>query len=474
MVLEFDTVEPDDAHPPAAAPAEESRVAARAGRRRVRWWLAGLVVVGVVGAMAAADRWHERSVEDRLADSEGGVTSLGPAPSVLWTTDGVGDVAMQRWDETTLLVGTEVVAIDPGTGEERWTARLGKEPACGSPTTVDGSWTRTLTCVSTVDGDATATVLDDRGRTLGERTFEDVAGVAAVAGDGVVAEIRRVDGPGSITVPRVSVDGATRGLATVRAVEVTIRDVRAGEALAVTRVDPTPQDQACPGETTAAPGVEDDGRVLVLADCGLDAYLSPTGVRLDDPEVPGDSVVALGDGTSQRRASAGSWGAVVDADGAEVWRPEGEVLRPVASDGASRDVVLVREPSGVVKAFDGSHRELWSRTVSGATLLVQASGTVVMSGPTSIVALDLDDGDEVWRLPMRADTFVAGGLTDGEHAIVRTATSNGGPPTNGRLAALRLESGSADWTVPIEGDAVLTAVDGAVLLLVDGALERLG
>src|SRR5690606_19490695 len=106
-----------------------------------------------------------------------------------------------------------------------------------------------------------------------------------------------------------------------------------------------------------------------LGGCGIDAWFTPDGVRLDRPEDPGTfegfAVEPLGDGGYVVRTDADDLGAddptdadrLLRDDGSEIRAVRGRYLVPLSTDGGGGDVHLERR-GGTTVGTDAEGDEL--------------------------------------------------------------------------------------------------------------------
>ncbi|OLT53246.1 hypothetical protein BJF88_12330 [Cellulosimicrobium sp. CUA-896] len=235
---------------------------------------------------------------------------------------------------------------------------------------------------------------------------------------------------------------------------------------------------------------------LVQVDgCGVSAWFGPGGARLDDPELPADGVLRLPDGALYRDASGQmSWGyssafpteersVVLAPDGSVRWETPGPLLLPRASDGRELGLRLVRADGGLA-AYGADGAERWSGSGTGAPeeVLAVAGGVVVTATAGELTALDVSTGSERWTLgsaglrdPDVTDDAgaysFANTFTDGEHLIVATQDWSG---RDQQLVAVDLTDGDVVWRTDLAANAWPLAVQGALLVVEDASVSRLG
>lgn len=536
--------EPEDApdcdDPPTGGDVPDGARTPRPGRRAA---VVGAVAAGValvLGGMLAVDAWHGRADLDRLRAAPGGVEPLPDAPTERWSAD-VGAMTGLAFlpGAVVALEEQEAVAYSLDSGEERWRVEVGANAQCGNPimwSLPSGTPDPTLVCVAPVlegpdgaDPDGaqptvdpmtgrveaaawTVTVVDEDGEVLGRRDTTSEGGFPTPGLGGTVVRAERVGdvpaGDGAV----VEQDATTGELSDVpegRPAVVRVEDALTGEARweaelpFVARSGQCVEWQEVDGVQTTRAALEGlwvaaETRVLHVEGCGVSAWFTPDGTRLDDVDVPTDGVVALGDGTYYRdpTSNAFGWGyptdldvvaapAVLDADGSVRWEPPGPVVVPRSTDGGPTPS-LVSEGLELV-AFDETGRELWRTDEVGTpdTTLVATGDTVVVSdgyGDGFLTALDATTGRERWTFD-RAGAEAAAGMgqawnadtayTDGTRAIVVVSDWEA---EESSLLAIDLSDGHVAWTT--EGRANrgswVAPFQGRLLQIGEDALTRLG
>ncbi|WP_454730118.1 outer membrane protein assembly factor BamB family protein [Cellulosimicrobium protaetiae] len=536
----LDTDEPGTDEPAADGARPDSPRASRPGRRTA---VVGAVAAGValvLGGMLAVDAWHGRADIARLRAAPGGVEPLPDAPREQWTADVglTGGLALLPGSMVTVVDG-EAVAVSLDSGEERWRVGVGKDATCGSGilwALPSGEPDDTLVCVAPVPeapggivrdrspeidpmtgrivaASWTITVVDDDGEVLGQREASTEGALLTPGPGGTVVRAERVgelpadqgavlETDDATGMPREIPDGRP---AVVQVEDALTGDVRweaelpfvagAGQCITWSEAD---------GEQTIRADLENlwtavETRLLRVEGCGVTAWFTLDGTRLDEVENPVDGVVALSDGTYSRDPIGYDYGwgsssgteptsapAILGADGAVRWEPPGSVLAPSATDG--RPVpTLVRDGLDLV-AFDVEGTELWrtsEQSTSGA-VLVAAGGTLVVSngyGDGALAGLDLTTGGERWSLDreeLTAGLEVGTGwsadvaYTDGSRAILSVSDWDAGTTS---LLALDLADGGVAWTAETagpDGGSWVAPLQGRLLRMSDTGITRLG
>lgn len=482
----------------------------------------------VLGGMLAVDAWQGRADVERLRAAPGGLEPLPDAPVERWT----GDVEVSNG--LALLPGA-VVTVEDGTavarslddGAERWRVEVGADASCGGvfwwslPFGEPGS---TLVCVAPVSdavglGGVTdlqldpetgrvlasewaVTVLDADGEVLGRRDTTSVGGAPTPGPGGTILRGERVGevpaGDGAVVEQDVAT-GELVDLPTGRPAVVRVEDALTGDARWEAEVPFAAGAGQCvewsevEGTETVRARLENlwavaETHLVRVEGCGVTAWFTPDGERLDDARDPLDSVVALADGTYYRDPTGygSAWGssasapsdtapAVLGPDGAVRWEPPGPVLVPRSTDGS--DAPLLARYEGELVAFDGDGSELWrsSEVVAPETVLVATRDTVVVSGGSGegwITGLDATTGTVRWSLDRETAEAAAGGsvgwmdtaYTDGRRAILLASQDDG--RTN--LLALDLADGHVAWSGEVGSD------DGSWPAPLQGRLLRIG
>jgi outer membrane protein assembly factor BamB len=226
------------------------------------------------------------------------------------------------------------------------------------------------------------------------------------------------------------------------------------------------------------------GRLVGFSGCGVLAYFTPEGDRLDltgladtDDEVV-RRVRPLADGGFA--VSAGSWGRsaweyqVLDTAGAHRYTVEGRLLDARATDGRSDDRRLVADV-GETRAVGPDGSTVWTSDVEAGSYLARAGATaVVLDERDRVLGLDLSTGEVRWLRDDLLEPDAA--LTDGRSGQVQSVFTDGTVvvlvvPTYtdeevvSRWLAVDAATGETLWAVdlPEEGWGVDVAVDGHLL-----------
>ncbi|MGX1574560.1 outer membrane protein assembly factor BamB family protein [Cellulosimicrobium funkei] len=481
---------------PAGAPPEVPKTPPGPGRRRaVAAAVATGVVVLVVGGMLVVDAATSRDAQERLETARGAVRALDTAPTEQWRAPAAADRGTAFLPGLLVTVdGDEAVALDLDTGAEAWRVPAGGDEAvCGSwsPWERSAAPSRTVVCVAGSgvapswydvsppsrpgEGTATVTVLDARGRVVGQRQAETAGALLVPGPDGGLVRAERVGEPGAPSGAPVAVDpGAGESVDGVagRDVVVTLEDAATGAVRWRRELPFQDVPWSCTSWHAETGGEEvDPERLLLVATetlvdvggCGVAASFLPDGERLDDPDVPTDGAVPLAGGRflvdADRQGSDGALRAdrVLDPDGTPLLDVPGEVLDPQATDDPAPGVLLVRDGIAL-RAYDEQGARLW--TFDGArvpeTVHVVAEGTAVVGTASTVVGLDALSGEQTWS---RFVDDLAG--ERGHGAVVTQAFTDGrcaflvlvDPATgaSSRVVALELSSGSVVWSEDLDG-----------------------
>ncbi|MFE9233096.1 PQQ-binding-like beta-propeller repeat protein [Cellulosimicrobium funkei] len=482
----------------------------------------------VLGGMLAVDAWQGRADLERLRAAPGGLEPLPDAPVERWTADVEvsGGLALLPGAVVTVEDGT-AVARSLDDGAERWRVDVGAHASCGGQLLWSlpfGEPASTLVCVApssdavglggvtdlqldpetgrVLASDWAVTVLDADGEVLGRRDTTSDGGTPAPGPGGTLLRAERVGevpaGDGAVVEQDVAT-GEVADLPLGRPAVVRVEDALTGDARWEADVPFVEGSGQCVG-WTEADGTETiraelenlwaatETHLVRVEGCGVTAWFTPGGERLDDQENPLDGVVALADGTYYRDPSgyASTWGsaataprdatrAVLAADGAVRWEPPGPVLVPRSSDGS--DAPLLARSEGELVAFDGDGSELWrsSEVVAPEAVLVATHDTVVVSGGSStgwMTGLDATTGTVRWSLDRETVEAAAGGslswmdtaYTDGRRAILLAYQDDGRTD----LLAVDLADGHVAWSAEGGSD------DGSWPVPLQGRLLRIG
>ncbi|MFC8922051.1 PQQ-binding-like beta-propeller repeat protein [Cellulosimicrobium sp. NPDC057127] len=505
----------------------------KAARRRRRRVVAASVVgvVVVLGGMATVDAAQSRADLARLREAPGGVAPMLAAPDERWSVEGTVPGALDVVAGAVVTVqDDDVVAHDLATGAERWRTEAGDAVYCGSPFGYRfGTSTATsdeVVClvgfpdttpaqvapVASVDPPVAreVLVLGADGAVLARRALDAADGVAAPGPDGSLVRTLRVGEVPAEHGAELDMDETTGVPADVpvgRDVVVVLEDAVTGEERWRHEL-PFADDGGwrCVTWSDVGDGARSladlenlwgsaTGGVVQVDGCGVSAWFAPDGTRLDDPAAPADAVVRLPDGSFYRDATGqmgwSSDGAVPEdhgsatlaPDGSVRWEPPGPLFLPWASDGYDLDVRLLRE-QGVVAAHGAEGGALWSAPDAGIPdeVLAVAGGAVVLSRADGLVALDVGTGRQRWAVeeaelrdpdePEEAGALArTTAFTDGEHVIVGTQDWSG---RDQHLVAVDLADGDVVWRTDLGENAWPLAVQGALLVVDERSVTRLG
>ncbi|WP_159792800.1 outer membrane protein assembly factor BamB family protein, partial [Puerhibacterium puerhi] len=470
-----------DADPPTGPPGPlqraRARLAAWAARQpRGRVVAAGAVAAALVVSTGVVTSVAEQHRLDRVAAAPGGVLDLSAPPTTTWRfapgadlwpvaqLDGLLVVA-ESGGEADPDAGVDwrdrarLHALDPETGEERWSLEVAGAQACGTTMSlVAGAVPRLdpveeLVCVRHADAGWSALVVDGDGEVRAQRELEGLDRVvfgAADADEGDAVVVTPTADGGLLRAQRVG-EAARRpqpadeesgtwlpdGKVEARDVRVTLEDAVSGEVRweATLPAERVTRDGWYPCATWSDDGTEpgpvDDGllrvtagaTMLTLAGCGLDAQLTPDGERLDRdwPAVGGEE--PRGDQTARTQpvvATVGGGYAVpprlqVGADGGAAADREapwtllagdttvvgeltGPLMDPWATDGTDAGVVLSPAGGRLAAQRSGDGERAWGAAVTAPVgVLAQAGGAVLaLAQDGRLLALDARTGAELW------------------------------------------------------------------------------
>ena len=153
-------------------------------------------------------------------------------------------------------------------------------------------------------------------------------------------------------------------------------------------------------------------------------------------------------------------GEVRDPDGTRAYVLRGPVQRPEVWDGSVPGTVVVGSAEDDrIRGVDlETGRHLWSTAVRAQYPQAQVFGVLVVGGPTTTSAVDLQDGSVLWT-DERSSQIFNPGLTDGELVLV-PASEEG----RSLVTARTLRDGEEAWRslLPV-GTSYLTSVGGRLL-----------
>ncbi|AEG45607.1 PQQ-binding-like beta-propeller repeat protein [Isoptericola variabilis] len=517
-VVHLERVEPDPE--PEAGPARGPRTP-----HAQRWLVAVLVLVlGAVGAVAI-DVVGDRNRAAALRVASGGVLDLSRPPAVTWDVraddrapGGLvavmgGAAVIQRYDD--------LEGVDLDTGERRWSVRLpDRTSECGGGY---GLWdqrarivpSRLLVCLSGRAEERTVVVVDAEGGVVSRRPLEVADDLVRPAPHGAVVTASWV---GQASEPDVGLTGDPAAgdvqvdgeIADGYDAEVRLLDAVTGEVRweRMVEFEPVLDGYRCVEYTNGGRDAEVDlrgelrvasaGDLLWVFGCGIDAWFTPAGERLEvvagvGPSSHGAAVRALDGGGYVGSATGGRVGSVPEGDrllgrDGQVRRElGGHLLVPRASDGGRGGVHLVRV-GDETHAVDDEGRVLWVRGTRVVALLAQAGGIAVVTDALGRVAgLDLDTGREIWshddlladvegeRVWGSVSDRVQSVFTDGRRmALVWPALDQ--EQIAAHWAAVDVATGELVWTSMLEHDAwgIDLAADGRLLRWSPTAIVGLG
>ncbi|MEL7978222.1 PQQ-binding-like beta-propeller repeat protein [Isoptericola sp. F-RaC21] len=526
LLIDLDPVDDvdDEGGDDGARPDDEGVLTWRRARDRVRDALRGRRLVAAVVVVAAAltavvvDTVGDRSRTAALRSAPGGVLDLSAEPREEWRVAAEGSAPGGLMAVTGGLVVAQhqdaLLGLDVETGERRWTVRLpAPSSSCGPGMQV---WSGGLqpeaadriVCVTarpTGDGGtvrrSTVTVVAADGTVEGTR---EVAGSPAdlfPGADGSLVSVAWV-GEASPVDPRVA-DDVVSGVADAGAipdgydVRVRVEDAVTGDRRwqDTVRFDGTVDPSLCVrwSDDGTTSGVDLRGgvqtvvtdRVLWLGGCGIDAWYTPDGVRLDRPGDPGTfegfAVEPLTGGGYVARTEAADLGVDEPAhadrllrdDGSEVREVRGRYLVPLSTDGGGDGVHLERRGAVTVGTSDDGD-DLWRTDVRSTAVLVRtAQVAVVVDEGRRVYGLDLGTGEVLWTRPDLVDgldamgaygpRFVDAAFTDGRLAAFVVPDYARGDVVH--WVALDAASGRQLWQVELGGDGwgVQLAVAGRLV-----------
>nr|WP_246256715.1 PQQ-binding-like beta-propeller repeat protein [Isoptericola halotolerans] len=401
----------------------------------------------------------------------------------------------------------ELLGIDLTTGQRRWTVDLfDRSVTCGPGLafwgeTVELTPTTQVVCVGqAVSGDVMVTTVDPDGTVLGHRVVDGEHDVVLPGPDGTVLAASWVGDAEDVDV-ELRGDPMTN-LTVVGDIEDGYDlEVRAEDAATgaerwsqVVAFGPVLDSSQCVRWTTAGRNAELDrrgdvehmvsGRLVGFSGCGVLAYFTPDGERLDLTALDGAGgddvrrVRPLADGGFA--VSAGAWGRsawefqVLDAEGVHRYTVEGRLLDPRATDGRADDRRLVVS-GGETHAVGPDGERVWSATVAATSYLARTGQTaVVLDERDRVVGLDLGTGAVRWVRgdllePYAALAGARGGqvqsaFTDGSVValVVPTYTDT---QVVSRWQAIDGSTGETLWVtdLPEDGWGVDMAVEGHLL-----------
>ncbi|MEU2200710.1 PQQ-binding-like beta-propeller repeat protein [Isoptericola sp. NPDC019482] len=519
LLIDLDPDDADDGFddPPPSGPGPEPLTWRRAVDRardvlRGRRLVAAVVVVAAALTAVVVDTVGDRGRLAALRAAPGGVLDLSAEPREVWRVEAEGSVPGGLMAMADGLVVAQqqgaILGLDVETGERRWQVALpGGTTSCGPGMQVWSGGVQAdtadrIVCVtSSRDDGTTVTVVDADGTVEGTRELEGSAAERYPGGDGALVTVEWV-GEASPVAPRVA-DEVVAGVADAGAIadgydlRVRVEDAVTGErrwqetVAFDDAVDPSLCVRWSDDGTTS--GVDLRGgvqtvvtdRLLWLGGCGIDAWFTPDGARLDRPGDPGTfegfAVEPLSGGGYVVRTDSDDFGLddLADADrllrddGSEVREVQGRYLVPLSTDGGGDGVHLARRgDTTVASSADGT--ELWRTEVRSTSVLVRtAQVAVVVDEGRRVYGLDLGTGDVLWVRPDLVEgldamgaygpRFVDAAFTDGRLAAFVVPDYTQGDVVH--WVALDAASGRQLWQVELGGDGwgVQLAVAGRLV-----------
>lgn len=154
--------------------------------------------------------------------------------------------------------------------------------------------------------------------------------------------------------------------------------------------------------------------------------------------------------------------------GAERFTVEGELWTPLFTDGSMADRIVVTRwgqgASSLVALDLETGEELWTSRAPWSSTMLQVDG-VVVTGSGYLSAIDLRTGQEVWEHQTGSDIGVAP-VTDGTRILVPVTEAG-----TTSLAALDIGTGAEAWRSPVvSGIQMLMPVGGGVLAVTDASV----
>ncbi|WP_454850510.1 outer membrane protein assembly factor BamB family protein [Promicromonospora soli] len=485
---------------------------------RRTWVIAAAVVAAVAVTTVSVDLVRDHRRAELMRTSSVGVASLADPPEETWSVPfdvAAGRDSGARMDQQLVVMDgllvmppvstgsspdgsvtgvfeappgfTDIVAVDPGSGEVAWRVPVEKSPVCG-PTGYDASIsTELLVCVHGPDDDRRVLAITPDGATR-SRPLDLAEGERAFPGpDGMVVRTVRTGEPIGYLACDESRNCPPRILEQGRSVRVTAEDAGTGAErwTSTLEFDPTLSDNCQTWPANADPSdapVTDPDLTMVnvgaesvsVEGCGVSATLSVAGVRLDptDDDVIGQVWVSeLGSGRFAVEGQAAET-VVVDAEGEILRTVDGWMQPSRTAPDAPDDLWFVTRPSGVGFAAvreDGS--EAWM-ALDESRLALAARDVVVVNRGNRLLGLDRATGAKIWEWADDDPRGLVGfrTFTDGETIAEQLLPQDG--TGEGALVAIDLGTGDELWDVPLAGSVV--AVDGYLVDLTSDGVRGLG
>jgi outer membrane protein assembly factor BamB len=461
-VVDVDLVDEGDAGPTSAAPDDDPGRGRTARRLAVAVLLVlavGVVSVNIAEARATAAR------REALAGTPRVLASLGSPLSEAWRTDGVsllaeGESVLVLTDDDRALTG--VRAED---GVPLWTRETA--PSGDEYCTPLDIWLLPLSSVPTWLTQDHLLCLRSAalfGPAPQSGTTTELSTIAVATG----AEVEAIALPGGLIGWLPVPDG------------VVVATFGTGGRVRITSWDPVTGavnwSHASEGVFADASAIRWEITEATIGYAQDDTFVTlsfETGAAADRADVERlAEVFALPDGATVTWRidldTSAETIAVVEADGTERFQLDGSLRWPVVRDPASRLLLVQPAGSADLAALDISTGEtVWTvETMASSAAQVELSGIVVVSGATTAVALDAEDGTMVWSAAVAPG---ATGVTDG---FVVLLLEPGGDGLS--LVAHDLEHGEERWRVEVPsgtrsvrsaaGVTVLETASGVVAL----------
>ena len=426
-----------------------TRLARRLGRRRLV--LAAAIVAVVLVAAIAPGVVAARRAAAGLAElkaSPGALTAVEVPPVEQWHAPGrvVGDQA-----EALLVAGVQdgsLGRLDPASGEPIWAVRS-DAPPFGRCFRMDGAPGQSaapapVACV-TADLD---------------RSTADAAGARVVVldpGDGAVTLTVEVQGSLLAAEP---LDGDL--LVAARLADGGLSVARWDLGTRAPRWEYTSPEPVLP---EAGDAVEIRSESLVIGDLALDlttgeartvkdVRLQP--IHLEEYTLPG------GERATWQWYADGAYGQgrVVSAHGMRRLVLLGPPLVPALTDGSQASTLVTTVDGDRIRGLDlrgGSI--LWSRVYPGVASVratVQVDGVLILDDATTVTAIDVRTGDDVWSAPIDSEVARDSALTDGEVLLLPERDTG----DDVQLVARRIDDGATLWRTALPtGTVSLSVVD---------------
>jgi outer membrane protein assembly factor BamB len=529
LLIDLDPAEDDDLDElgpdgPATAPGAGDgvltwRVAADRVRDvlRGRRLVAAVVLVAVALTAVVVDTVGDRGRLAALRAAPGGVLDLTEEPREVWSVEAEGSAPGGLMGVLGGLVVAQhrdaLLGLDVETGERRWEVELPDDSSSCGPGMQRWSGgfqseaVDRIVCVTQVHADdgtaqrSTVTVVGADGTVEGAREVDGSLTELYPGADGGLVSLAWV-GEASPVDPRVA-DDVVAGTAREGDIpdgydlRVRVEDAITGEQRweHTVRFDDAVDPSLCVrwSDDGTTSGVDLRGgvqavvtdRVLWLGGCGIDAWFTPEGVRLDRPGDPGTfqgfSAEPLTGGGYVVRTHGDDLGArdpagadrLLSDDGTEVRQVRGRYLVPVSTDGGGDGVHLERHGAATV-GTDADGEERWRTDVRSTTLLVRtAQVAVVVDEGRRVYGLDLGTGEVLWVRPDLVEgldamgaygpRFVDAAFTDGRLAAFVVPDYTRGDVVH--WVAIDAASGRQLWQVELGGDGwgVQLAVAGRLV-----------